>query len=165
MPIARPGVSLRPAPLTLRRGWSWGVVLSLGLLPGECALQSAEGVTQELVVAVKVEPARLSPGASAQAVLTVTNSGDRVARLVFPTSQRYDFLLLDLRGSEVWRWSFDKMFLQVITSDSLAPGATVLYQESFRVPPVAGRYQLVGSLLLMNGAISDTVAVNVAELR
>lgn len=116
-------------------------------------------------MAVKVEPARLSPGARAQAVLTVTNSGDRVAHLVFASSQRYEFLLLDLRGSEVWRWSADKMFLQVITSDSLPPGASAVYQENFTVPPVAGRYQLVGSLMLINGAISDTVALNVAELR
>ncbi|GBD33450.1 hypothetical protein HRbin33_02441 [bacterium HR33] len=119
----------------------------------------------QVVVSVRVEPARPSPGGDARAILTVTNSGAQVAQLVFPTSQRYDFVLLDLRGNQLWRWSAGRMFTQVITSDSLAAGASVVYEESFTVPSEPGQYRMVGSLMLMDGALSDTLVLNVVELR
>jgi hypothetical protein len=132
---------------------------------GSCALDSAEVDALGLEVLVRVEPARLSPGGGARAILTVTNAGAQVARLVYPTSQRYDFLLLDLRGNQLWRWSAGRMFLQVVTTDSLEPGASVVYEESFTLPGVAGQYRLVGSLMLMDGVVSDTAVLNVGELR
>ncbi len=116
-------------------------------------------------MSVRVEPARLSPGQQARAILSVTNTGAQVAQLVFPTAQRYDFVLLDLRGNQLWRWSAGRVFAQVITTDSLAAGGSVAYEESLTIPGAAGQYRLVGSLLLMEGVLSDTVALNVGELR
>ncbi|NLW09809.1 MAG: hypothetical protein GX036_08105 [Firmicutes bacterium] len=45
----------------------------------------------------------------------------------FTTSQRYDFAIYDSRGREVWRWSDDKGFLQVIGQLILQPGESVVY--------------------------------------
>jgi hypothetical protein len=45
----------------------------------------------------------------------------------FRTSQRYDFIIYNSKGAEVWRWSADKMFLQVLGELTLNPGETVTY--------------------------------------
>ncbi len=164
-PIDKSGLTSPPRALSGARRLGLAYLVPWAFLAGGCILGSAEVGSLDLTVSLRVEPARLSPGQQARAILTVTNSGVQVARLVFPTVQRYDFVLLDLHGSELWRWSAGRMFAQLITSDSLAAGASVVYEESFTLPGAAGQYRLIGSLLLMDGVLSDTVALNVAELR
>ena len=45
----------------------------------------------------------------------------------FTTSQRYDFAIYNSNGTEVWRWSDDKAFLQVLGQVTLEPGESVRY--------------------------------------
>ncbi|MEA3477800.1 MAG: BsuPI-related putative proteinase inhibitor, partial [Bacteroidota bacterium] len=45
----------------------------------------------------------------------------------FTTSQRYDFAIYNSNGIEVWRWSDDKAFLQVLGQVTLEPGESVRY--------------------------------------
>jgi hypothetical protein len=45
----------------------------------------------------------------------------------FTTSQRYDFAIYNSNGTEVWRWSDDMAFLQVLGQVTLAPRESVRY--------------------------------------
>lgn len=62
--------------------------------------------------------------------LTVTNVSQQPFRDSFATSQAYDFLVMR-EGKEVWRWSADKGFLQVITPFALAAGESRHYRETW----------------------------------
>ncbi|TLN00317.1 hypothetical protein FDZ73_19825 [bacterium] len=48
----------------------------------------------------------------------------------YPTSQRFDFAVYR-DGQEIWRWSFDKVFIQVIETVTLNPFETVTYRVTW----------------------------------
>ncbi len=93
------------------------------------------------------EPVRMS--------LTVENTGSQPETLRFSSGQQYDFTVTQA-GSEIWRWSADRFFIQALTQFTLAPGAKRTFAESWaqkdndgrQVKP--GEYQ-VQSVLTLSG--------------
>jgi hypothetical protein len=65
--------------------------------------------------------------------------------LEFSSSQRYDFAMAN-NGSEVWRWSEDKVFAQVLGTESLGPGEAPLEYEEIWQPAPPGRYRAVATI-------------------
>jgi hypothetical protein len=68
----------------------------------------------------------------------------------YRNAQRYDFTVSDEQGEELWRWSHDRAFAQVIGEKTFEPGETVTYTEVWdqttsgggQLPP--GRYEVLG---------------------
>ena len=59
--------------------------------------------------------------------LTVRNTTDRALNLIFPTAQRYDFVVS--RGKKVvWQWSHGRMFAQARGRHSIAPHDSISYE-------------------------------------
>ncbi|MDG6219472.1 MAG: BsuPI-related putative proteinase inhibitor [Candidatus Thermoplasmatota archaeon] len=54
--------------------------------------------------------------------VTVKNNGSSSVNLTFPTSQLYDIIIKNKRDSEIYQWSDNKYFIQVITEIPLQPG-------------------------------------------
>jgi hypothetical protein len=98
--------------------------------------------------------------------LTVTNMSKEPFQYNLRTSQVYDFLVRK-DGKEVWRWSGDQGFLQVITSFTLAPGQAREYRQSWSqvdnrgdsVGP--GEYKFVAVLKTLPERRSPTVTAQV----
>jgi hypothetical protein len=82
----------------------------------------------------------------------VANGGGSPVKLTYGTSQRYDFVVVDEAGAEVWRWSAERMFAQAVTEETLAAGAAVEYREVW-VAPKRGRYRAVASLVSLDHGI------------
>jgi len=59
--------------------------------------------------------------------LSVTNTGSASQTLTFTSGQKYDFLVTDKAGAEVWRWSAGQMFTQEIQTMQVKPGETYNY--------------------------------------
>jgi len=78
--------------------------------------------------------------------LVVANGGTEVATLAFGTSQRYDFVVRDESGAEVWRWSADRMFGQAVSEASVPVGGVLEYHESW-VTAARGRYRAEARLV------------------
>jgi len=71
-----------------------------------------------LEVTIKEESDR--PGSHvAQANLSVESTSQQPVPFRFPSSQQYDFLLLNSGGREIWRWSAGKFFAMVILDRNL----------------------------------------------
>ncbi|MCY3735670.1 MAG: BsuPI-related putative proteinase inhibitor [Gemmatimonadaceae bacterium] len=70
---------------------------------------------------------------------TVENVSGATLRFFYNDAQQYDFAL-SADGREIWRWSAQMAFAQVIWEDSLAPGASVVVEE--RLPWPQGREAL-----------------------
>lgn len=68
--------------------------------------------------------------------LHVTNPTDRPVALEFTNGQRYDFAIRSAEGADLWHWSADKSFMQALGTETLAPGASLRYTESWHA---AGR--------------------------
>jgi len=78
----------------------------------------------------------------------VENCGTEPVRVTYRNSQRYDFVITDSKGNEVWRWSSDKLFAQSVGEEVYQSG--VAYREEWdqrsnagdQAPP--GIYKLTG---------------------
>jgi hypothetical protein len=78
--------------------------------------------------------------------LTVTNAGGRPQALAFATAQRFDLVVRDRSGREVWRWSVGQMFAQVLGQETIPPGGVLTYTATLErgLPP--GSYTATGRL-------------------
>jgi len=67
---------------------------------------------------------------SVRFLLQVTNATQGPLTLEFRSGQSYDFSVTDA-GRPVWSWSQEMMFTQALRSETLAPGETREYRESW----------------------------------
>ena len=71
------------------------------------------------------------PGEPIEITLILANCANNEATLYYPTSQRYNFIVTDPGGAEVWRSSDGKSFQQVEGSDVLKPYDRITYQDTW----------------------------------
>lgn len=64
---------------------------------------------------------------------TVVNSGDTPVELTFRDACRADFAVYE-GDEEVWRYSDERMFAQVITNADLQPGETAAFEQTWPRP-------------------------------
>jgi hypothetical protein len=90
-------------------------------------------------------------GRDAQFALTIKNVGNKHAEVDFANGQRYDFVVIDSAGREVWHWSNGRMFTQSVQNKQLGSGETMRVSETWKTPPVApGKYTVVATLKSSN---------------
>lgn len=119
------------------------VFVIFGCGPGPESTPEAGGeLASTLEVQVERDAVRLE--------LRVTNPTAAPVILEYPTSQRYDFAVLRPDGGEVWRWSAERMFAQVLGTETLGPGETVEYGAGWDAAGAVGRYVAVAELTASN---------------
>jgi hypothetical protein len=97
----------------------------------------------------------------------VTNTGSGPVSLTFNSGQRYDLVIRRPRGDEVWRWSYDKAFIQVIQTVKLQPQGSLAYtaawdQKDFQARRVdAGSYE---ALAIFYGRVEGGREMRLAPL-
>lgn len=91
--------------------------------------------------------------------LRLTNRSDRPVHLQFVTSQRFDVIVQDARGAEVWRWSTDKMFLQVLGEERVKPAGSLVYRARVPGSLARGAYTATGVITAADGPISASVPI------
>ncbi len=114
----------------------------------EDATGARRGLASSLEVAVRPDSMLLA--------LHVTNASEDTVRLEFRSGQRYDFVVKDGSGREVWRWSEGRMFTQALGREVLEPGATLTYTAGWRPPATGGRFTAVGRVTTANAAVEQT---------
>ena len=136
--------------LVLRRV---AAVFALLGLAGVFTAGAAEGQPapprSPLAVSVATDKAIYRPGEPVRFTLTVTNTGATPATVMRSSGQRYDFIVRSSDGGEVWRWSRGRFFTQALEEDTIAPGRSLTFVETWDqrdndgrpVPP--GAYQVV----------------------
>ena len=67
-------------------------------------------------------------GIPVELTLLKTNMSPRSLAYTYPDSRRYDFAVYS-GDMEIWRWSYDKLFIQVVETVPLSPGQTISYRE------------------------------------
>jgi hypothetical protein len=104
------------------------------------------------------------PGETVTATLRVLYEGDAPVRLVFSSSQRFDFRLLDERDTEVWAWSRGRAFAQMLGEMEMDPAhRELLYVERFAAPASPGRYRLVGEVTAMSVRLAAVKTIVVSR--
>jgi hypothetical protein len=87
-------------------------------------------------------PAKLSASVNGDVTLTFTvrNPSADPVKVVFPSSQRYDFTAIDsTTGKSVWSWAANRDFLQAIGEETVPGGGSLTFVEKW-TPPKRGLY-------------------------
>lgn len=86
---------------------------------------------------------------------TVTNDGDDPVELTFPSALQADIVVAD-GDHEVWRWSDDRAFVQVVTTETLGPGESLTVEETCPAPG-PGEYIVEATLLATNADVDERI--------
>ena len=80
----------------------------------------------------------------------------------FNTSQRYDFIIEDEEGNEVWRWSMDRMFAMVLGEETLGQhNPEVIFRAEYRGKLNPGYYKVTGVFIAQDRPMSGSIVVEV----
>ena len=84
-----------------------------------------------------VDPARTTPVVTAR--LTLRNTTSMPVTLRFNSGQRYDLVIRDASGQQVYQWSMGKLFTQVVGRLELLKDGEVVYLEEIPLADRGGR--------------------------
>ena len=91
-------------------------------------------------------------------VFTVENDGTEPEILRFNDGQEAD-VVVRAAGQEVYRWSADRMFMQVIHQVELEPGETEVYEMEWEDPP-SGEFTAEAMLTAENHDVTASAVVS-----
>lgn len=78
----------------------------------------------------------------------------------FNTGQRYDFIIEDGKGKEVWRWSEDRMFAMMLGEEVLGPtNPEVIYTVEYKGKLNPGYYKVTGVFIAQDRPMSGNVVI------
>ena len=79
--------------------------------------------------------------------LTVSNPGSAPAAVLFGSGLHADFTIYDASTSQrVWQWSADRMFMQVVSADTVPAKGQLVYSAQWQ-PTKKGTFTAVGTLV------------------
>lgn len=79
--------------------------------------------------------------------LRVYNPLDRGARLSFATGQKYDYIIKNAEGEEIWQWSSGKAFIQSLQQMYIQPHTEITFSEVWQYIDRAGNPVKPGTYL------------------
>jgi len=101
-----------------------------------------------------------SIGEPIKMTLKIFNYTEEDIVFYFNTSQRYDFIIEDEEGNEVWRWSQDMMFAMVLGEESLGPNnPEVTYTAEYKDRLSPGYYKVTGYFIAQDKPMSGNVII------
>jgi hypothetical protein len=114
--------------------------------PSADAPEGASVASDSLATSLEVEVR----AGNVRFILHVTNPTTLPVTLEFTSGQRYDFEVLDANGTGVWTWSADRMFAQVLGTETIAAGGSVKYEAEWRPDRRSGTFTAVGRVSASN---------------
>lgn len=157
-----------------------GKIILLILLTGGCVkkelpppkqapgMSSAPRETEGLKLELKLDRPSYKLKKPARMTFTVANRSNKPFQDSFRSAQAYDFIVRK-GGKEIWRWSYDRMFAQVLLDVKIDPGKTLSYSETWDQRDnagnfvSAGRYEVVGVLKTTPEKVSSPVTIEIAD--
>ncbi|MET3507742.1 BsuPI-related putative proteinase inhibitor [Halalkalibacter oceani] len=88
-------------------------------------------------------------GETIQVELQVVNEDESDHTLAFSSGQRYELILRDAHGNEVYRFSDDRVFMMAITYEEFSPNEKKTFREQINTAELpTGTYTLEAELLV-----------------
>ena len=85
-------------------------------------------------------------GPTVDLALRISNGSDKRIELTFASGQTHDFVILDATGTEVWRWSADRMFTQAMQNKLVGARDAITYSEQWEHGGRHGHFTAVATL-------------------
>lgn len=149
--------------------WTVGVVVLALLVALGAAIElepvsevsGARGTETGYGVKLVTDGAVYAPGEPIRMQLILFNHTESAVTLHFNSAQRFDFLIEDGDGREVFRWSDGKFFAQVLGSETIGPSRRQLHYEadSTDALPSPGEYTVRGLIVAREGPLSAELPI------
>ncbi len=103
-----------------------------------------------------------SVGEPIKMTLKVFNYTEEDIVFRFNNSQRYDFIIEDEEGNEIWRWSEGRMFAQMLGEEILGPSnSEVIYTVEYKDRLSPGYYKVTGFFIAQDRPMSGSIIIEV----
>ena len=93
-------------------------------------------------------------------MLELTNRTGKAVELRFPSAKTHDFTVIDGAGKPVWQWSRDRMFTQVMSTETLPKNGQLMFAEEWR-DAKPGAYTLVATTTSATHPVEERIAFSV----
>lgn len=111
-------------------------------------------------ISMMTDKTNYSVGDTITMTLKVFNYTEEDIIFHFNTSQRYDFIIEDEEGNEVWRWSKDMMFAMVLGEETLGPTNTeIIYTAEYKDKLNPGYYKVTGIFVVTDRPMSGNIII------
>jgi len=141
---------------------AFGAIVAFDVAQGGLSRVSGVEVSDPAIeISVTTDRAAYGPDEPIAIRLDVANRTDTSVVFHFSDGQRYDFLIQDVSGETLWRWSADKGFIQMLGEEVLGPGETLTFSETFEGQLTPGTYAVVGKLGATNFPLTAATGVTV----
>ena len=139
------------------------VFSALGLWLGVYG-NSAPGENNNMSYGISMSTNKMnySVGEPIKMTLKVFNYTQEDIVFYFNTSQRYDFIIEDEEGNEIWRWSRDRMFAMMLGEENLGPtNAEIIYKVEYKDKLSPGYYKVTGFFVAKDRPMSGSIIIEV----
>jgi hypothetical protein len=100
-------------------------------------------------------------GRPVQFRLTLSNPSSAPLTLHCLDAQRFDVTVFDPSGKQIWRWSEDQMFAQMVSEETIKPGEARTHTAVFSGALPPGEYRASGLILCLEPPVSAHTAFTV----
>jgi surface antigen len=99
--------------------------------PSELCPRIDDEVIQAMVALLELDTQRYEQGEPIEMTLRLINCASQPITRTYPDAQRYDFSAKAEGGDEVWRWSDDVPFAEVLGEETYQPGEQLTFAETW----------------------------------
>ena len=136
------------------------VFLALGLWLIAYGNTTSEETNMNYGISMSTNKMNYSVGEPIKMTLKVFNYTEKDTIFQFNTSQRYDFIIEDEQGNEIWRWSLEMMFAMVLGEETLGPTNTeITYTAEYKDKLSPGYYKVTGIFVVTDRPMSGNVII------
>ena len=138
------------------------VLLSFGLWLGVNGNSALGERNMNYGISMTTDKIRYSVGEPIIMTLKIFNYTEEDIVFQFNSAQRYDFIIEDEEGNEVWRWSKDRMFAMMLGEEILGPrNPEVIYTAEYKDRLNPGCYKVTGIFVAQEKPMSGSIIIEV----
>jgi len=138
------------------------VFSTLGLWLTAYGNSTSEGKNISYGISMSTDKMNYSVGEPIIITLKIFNYTEEDIAFHFNTSQRYDFIIEDEKGNEIWCWSKERMFAMVLGEEILGPhNQEAIYTVEYKGKRSSGYYKVMGVLVAKDRPMSGSIIIEV----
>jgi hypothetical protein len=138
------------------------VFLALGLWLTASGNTTPEEGYMNYGVSMSTDKMSYSVGEPIIMTLKIFNYTKEDINFQFNTSQRYDFIIEDEEGNEIWRWSQNMMFAMALGEEILGSNnPIIIYATEYKGKLSPGYYKITGIFVAQEKPMSGSIVIEV----
>ena len=133
---------------------------TLGLWLTASGNATPEGINMNYGISLTTDTMSYSVGELITMTLKIFNYTEEDVVFHFNTSKRYDFIIEDEEGNEIWCWSKDRMFAMMLGEETFGPDSPeIIYATEYQSQLSPGYYKVTGILVAKDRPMSGNVII------